>query len=205
MIKKVEELDFDLLKAMTKELNAATYKKGEEDVPFLAKKVKAIATTKANLAAAFDKAVQGIDPNVINDLPEKIIDYYNANFADEGGGEAASAPEAAKEAPAPEAAKEAPAPAKPKKEKAAPAADKPKKVPPKKDVPLSCFGHQEGSQAAKLDELLAPGNPISLDDLAKKSGRSPLGVKSHIKHLIEARKQTITEKDGVYTLVPVKK
>jgi hypothetical protein len=197
---KLESLDFDLLKTMAKDLNAATFKKDGVDTPFLAKKVKVVATTKENLAKAFDAAVQGIDGDIINDLPEAIIDYYNANFAEDTSASAEAAPAAD-----PEKKEEAPAKADKKTEKKTDAKKEEKKKAPKKDIPLSCFGHQEGSQAAKLDDLLAPGNPISLDDLSKKSGRSPLGVKSHIKHLQEARKLTIMEKDGVYTLVPVKK
>ncbi|MFA5397941.1 MAG: hypothetical protein WC346_18160, partial [Methanogenium sp.] len=66
-------------------------------------------------------------------------------------------------------------------------------------------GHHEGSQAAALDNLLAPCKSISLEDLNKKSGRSILGVKSHIKHLREARGLNISEKDGMYQYIPAKK
>lgn len=52
-----------------------------------------------------------------------------------------------------------------------------------------------------LDDLLAPGVAISLEDLVAKSGRSKLGVKGHIKHLIDSRELLIENKDGVYRLI----
>jgi biotin operon repressor len=192
------KLDFDILKSMTKALNTATYTKDGEQVPFLAKKVKTIAVTKEGLAKAFDEAVQGIDADVVNDLPEEIIDYYNENFVEEAGEGAEAAGEGAEASPEeakPPKAEKSPNPKKEKAEKPA------KEKKPKKDIPLSCFGHQVGSQAAALDDLIAPGKAISLDDLSKKSGRSPLGVKSHIKHLQDARGLTINEKDGMYQLI----
>ena len=192
---QLEKLDFDLLKKMAKDLNSAVHESGKA---FLEKKIKAVAVTKQGLAEAFDAAVQGIDPDIINDLPEPIIDFYNANFAVED-----TTASAAAEAEPEKKEEEAP-PAKEEKKKAEKAKKEPKPAKekkPKKEVELSCFGHQVGSQAAKLDDLLAPGKPISLKDLSDKSGRSPLGVKSHIKHLQEVKKLTITEKDGTYQLV----
>jgi hypothetical protein len=196
------KLDFEVLKEMAKELNKATYDKDGAATLFLAKKLKTIAVTKELLATAFDAAIQGIvEAELADKLPEEIIDYYNENFVDEEGAEAEKAAE-----PAP--AKEKTTAKAPVKEKAAaaPKAEKPakeKKV--KAAVELSCFGHKIGSQAAALDDLLAPGKPISLEELSKKSGRSLLGVKSHIKHLQDARKLVIESKDGTYTFKPAKK
>jgi hypothetical protein len=192
----VEKIDMAKLKEMATKLNKATYENEEgEELSFVEKNIKTTAVTKEGLAKAFDEAVRSIDDEIVNDLPEDIIDFYNEFFA-EGAEEAESEPEKP-------AKKDKPAKAeKPTKEKA-PKAEKPTKE--KKQVELSCFGHKVGSQAAALDDLLAPGKPISLDDLVKKSGRSALGVKSHVKHLQEARGLAISEKDGVYQLVVSKK
>jgi hypothetical protein len=195
------KLDLDVLKVMVKELNGATYDVDGTATLFLSKKIKTIAVTKEGLATAFDTAIQGIvEADLATNLPEEIIDYYNENFVDEEGAESEKAAE-----PAP--AKEKTAAKAPAKEKAAaaPKAEKPvKEKKAKVAVELSCFGHKIGSQAAALDNLLAPGKPISLEELSKKSGRSLLGVKSHIKHLQDARKLVIESKDGTYTLKPVK-
>jgi len=196
------KLDLDVLKAMVKELNGATYDVDGTATLFLSKKIKTIAVTKEGLATAFDTAIQGIvEAELAVNLPEEIIDYYNENFVDEEGAEAAEKKEKAA-APAKE---KAAAPAKEKKTPT-PKAEKPakeKKV--KAAVELSRFGHKIGSQAAALDDLLAPGKPISLEELSKKSGRSALGVKSHIKHLQDSRKLVIEVKDGMYTLKPAPK
>ena len=194
------KLDLEVLKAMVKELNGATYDVDGTATLFLAKKIKTIAVTKESLATAFDTAIQGIvEADLAVNLPEEIIDYYNENFVDEEGAEA---PEKKEPAPAKE---KAAAPAKEKKTPT-PKAEKPaKEKKAKAPVELSRFGHKVGSQAAALVDLLAPGKPISLEELSKKSGRSTLGVKSHIKHLQDSRKLTIEAKDGMYTLKPAPK
>lgn len=199
------KLDLEVLKAMVKELNGATYDKDGTATLFLAKKIKTIAVTKETLATSFDEAIQGIvEADLAVNLPEEIIDYYNENFVDAEGEEGAeAAPEPEKAAPA---KGKAPAAAAPTKKTPTPKAEKPAKEKKEKaPVELSCFGHKVGSQAAALDDLLAPGKPISLEELSKKSGRSLLGVKSHIKHLQDARKLTIEVADGMYTLKPAKK
>jgi len=192
----VKKLDFEELKKMAKALNQATYDAGDEEAPFLEKKLKIIGVTKEKLAADFDAAIQGIDDDATSLLPDEIIDFYNANFSDEGGDKGGEGGEGGdgEEAP-PEKKAAAKAPEKKAAEKKP--AEK-KKAEPKE---LSCFGHKKGTQAAAIDELLNTGKKISLDDLAKKSGRSPLGVKGHIKHLQVDRKLKIEEKDGVYVLV----
>jgi hypothetical protein len=189
----VKKIDFEELKKMAKALNQATYDAGDEEASFLEKKLKIIGVTKEKLAADFDAAIQGIDDDATSLLPDEIIDFYNANFSDEGeeGGE-----EGGEEAP-PEKKKAATKVAPEKKAAEKKPAEK-KKTAPKE---LSCFGHKKGTQAAAIDELINTGKKISLDDLAKKSGRSPLGVKGHIKHLQVDRKLKIEEKDGVYVLV----
>jgi len=198
------KLDSDVLKAMVKELNGATYDKDGTATLFLVKKIKTIAVTKEALAVAFDAAIQSIvEADLAANLSEEIIDYYNENFVDaeEEGAEKA-------EEPPPAPVKEKTPTKAPAKEKAAaaPKAEKPPKEKKEKTaVELSCFGHKIGSQAALLDDLLAPGTPISLEELSKKSGRSNLGVKSHVKHLIDARKLTIEVKDNMYTLKLAKK
>jgi hypothetical protein len=193
---KLEKIDFDVLKEMAKRLNTLTYQKDGAEVPYI-KKIKVVAVSKEGLAKAFDAAVQGIDADVINTLPEDMIDFYNANFVEEGEAAEGTA-ETAAAAPAGAAA---PAPEKEKKEKAKKEPKPPKEKKEKKEIPLSCFGHQVGSQAAALDDLFNTGNAFTLEELSTKSGRSVLGVKSHIKHLQEARSLTIGEKDGKFQLV----
>jgi len=169
---KVDAINFDDLKKMAKALNEATY--GEEGASFLEKKLKTIAVSKAALAIAFDKAIRDIDDEITGELPEEIIDFYNANFSEVAG-----------EEPTPEPTE--------KKETKAPAEKKAKKV-----TELSVFGHKLGSQAATLDDLLNTGKPITLEDLSKKSGRSLLGVKGHIKHLTQDKGVSSEVKDGGY-------
>jgi hypothetical protein len=74
----------------------------------------------------------------------------------------------------------------------------PKKVKKEKVMGLSCFGHQVGSQSAKIDELLNSGKWMTPNDLMKASGRNLRGVKGHIKHLIETKRAVIECKDGNY-------
>jgi biotin operon repressor len=181
------------LKKMAVLLNTSTYKgeDGKEMLFYTGKKLKTIAISKEDLAKNFDAAVKGISDEVVNDLPEAIIDFYNDNFAED---------EAAAAAPAPEKPVEKKAVEKPAKVKAE-KAPKEKKTGEKKVVELSVFGHKVGTQASALDDLINSGKAISLDELSKKSGRSALGVKSHIKHLISARGLKIEEKDGMYKLV----
>jgi len=192
------KLDLEVLKAMVKELNGATYDVEGTATLFLSKKIKTIAVTKEALATSFDTAIQGIvEADLAANLPEEIIDYYNENFVDAEEAEKPADPPAAK-GKAATAAKE--------KKTPTPKAEKPvKEKKAKEPVELSCFGHKVGSQAAALDDLLAPGKPISLEELSKKSGRSNLGVKSHVKHLQDARKLDIEIKENMYTLKPAKK
>lgn len=191
----LEKIDFAQLKKMALALNTAKYADGEEEKNFYTgKTLKTIAISKEDLAKSFDLAIRSIADEVVNDLPGEIIDFYNEFFPPESA-------EAAPEKPA-EAAPEKPA--KEKKEKAPKAPKEPK--PPKekkekKEVELSVFGHKVGTQSAALDDLLAAGESISLDDLSKKSGRSPLGVKGHIKHLRDSRKLVIEEKEGMYKYI----
>jgi len=175
------KLDFDALKKMAVALCEAETEDGEKF--YIGKRLKTIAISKENLAKDFDAAIKSVSDEVVNDLPEDIIDFYNEFFGEESGdGDDESAEKPAKE----------------KKEKA----EKPAKEKKAKDpVELSCFGHKVGSQAAALDDLLEGGKSISLTDLSAKSGRSALGVKSHIKHLQDARGLKIEEKNGVYKLI----
>ncbi len=204
---------------------------GEERLFLGGKKIKIVAITKEDLAKRFDEAIQSIPDEIVNDLPEEIIEFYNEFFADdpedfaeEGGQEEPEEPEEPEESEEPEepeepeeseepeepeeveAKEEVIVPEKsptrgrppkaPKKEEGEKPA-KPKKAPAEKSV----FGHKKGSQAAMLDELLNTGEPITLAELAEKSGRSPFGVKSHIKHLIADCGLTIEVKEGVYRLI----
>ena len=194
----VSKIDFDALKKMALALNTAKYEDaaGGELNFYTGKKLKTIAISKEDLAKNFDAAIKSITDEVVNDLPEDIIDFYNANFAEDTSVAEEKPAEKAEEKPAEKAKAE-----KPPKEKKEKAEKPPKEKKEKKEVELSVFGHKVGTQSASLDDLLSPGTPISLDDLSKKSGRSPLGVKGHIKHLRDSRKLNITEKEGVYQFV----
>ena len=199
----LEKLDFDQLKKMSLALNTATHEDEEgKEVLFLKTKLKTIAISKENLAKNFDAAIRSISDDVVNELPEAVIDFYNEFFS----------PEPAKPAePEPEPEPTKPEPAEPKpttKAEKAPKEKAPKEKAPKEKAPkekkvgeLSVFGHKLGSQAAALDDLLNTGVGISLEKLSEKSGRSPLGVKGHIKHLRTDRGLKIEEKNGMYILV----
>jgi hypothetical protein len=194
------------LKEAVKLLNTSSYENEDgEKVSFLETKIKAIGVSTDKLAFLFAKAIFDMEDDVAQKLPEFIIDFYNDNeFPSEEPTE--EEPEKTKkeesavkktEEKKTETKKEAPKKEAPKKE--APKKEAPKKVAKKKEpAELSVFGHKMGSQAAKLDALLGTGKKISLEDLSKQSGRSELGVKSHIKHLIETRKLTINVKDNIY-------
>ena len=191
---KLEKMDFDVLKKMAIALGVAKYKdtEGDEVSFYKGKKLKTIAISKEDLAKNFDAAIKSIEDEVVNGLPEEIIDFYNEYFAEEEKPEE-KPPEKPAEKP-PEKPPEKPA----KTEKPAKAEKPPKE---KKTVELSVFGHKLGTQASALDDLLNAGASISLDELSKKSGRSALGVKGHIKHLRDSRGLKIEEKDGMYKLV----
>lgn len=196
----LDKIQVDVLKKMAAALNVATYEAEGVAKLFLGgKKIKTVAVAKEGLAKAFDEAIRNINDEIVNNLPEEIIDFYNEFFSEatqaEIAGEAPAATADPAAAPAAAAPAAAPKPVKEKKEKVV----KEKKVKVAKE--LSCFGHKVGTQSAALDELLAPGNPISLDDLVAKSGRSLLGVKGHIKHLQESRGLKIEVKDNIYQLV----
>jgi len=200
----LDKIQVDALKKMAVTLNMATYTDEEGTKPFLTgKKIKTVAVAKEALAKAFDEAVRSIPDEVVNDLPNEIIDFYNEFFSEAteeevAAGEAAD-PAAETKEPVEAATKEKKEkPVKEKKEKPV-KEKKPKKEKASKE--LSCFGHKLGTQAAALDDLLAPGEPISLADLVAKSGRSTLGVKGHIKHLQDSRELVIENKDGVYRLI----
>lgn len=184
------------LKEAVKLLNTSSYENEDgEKVSFLETKIKAIGVSTDKLAFLFAKAIFDMEDDVAQKLPEFIIDFYNDNeFPSEEPTE--EEPEKTKKE---ESAVKKTEEKKTETKKEAPKKEVPKKVAKKKEpAELSVFGHKMGSQAAKLDALLGTGKKISLEDLSKQSGRSELGVKSHIKHLIETRKLTINVKDNIY-------
>ena len=189
----LEAIDLKVLKEMAVALNEATYGEGEHFVT--GKGVKTVAVSKEGLAKAFDEAIRAIPDDFVNELPGEIIDFYNEYFSEAEGTDAG--------ADAPPAAEKKEKPVKEKKEK--PVKEKKEKVPrakkEKASKELSCFGHKVGTQSAVIDELLLPGKPVSLEDLSKESGRSKLGVKGHIKHLVDSRGLVIENKDGVYRYI----
>lgn len=190
----MSKVDFKQLKDMAKALNEAAYETEEgEDVAFLEEKIKIAGVSTEKLKDSFVQAIASMDEDIQQVLPDEISDYYNDLIAEDDP-EADPEPEPEPEKPA----KKASAKDDKKKDK-----EKAKKEPGKKKEPaeLSVFGHKMNTQAAKLDALLAPGKSISLEELIKGSGRSALGVKSHIKHLIEARGLTINVKDNMYRFV----
>ncbi len=184
------------LKEAVKLLNTSSYENEDgEKVSFLETKIKSNGVSTDKLAFLFAKAIFDMEDDVAQKLPEFIIDFYNDNeFPSEEPTE--EEPEKTKKE---ESAVKKTEEKKTETKKEAPKKEVPKKVAKKKEpAELSVFGHKMGSQAAKLDALLGTGKKISLEDLSKQSGRSELGVKSHIKHLIETRKLTINVKDNIY-------
>lgn len=199
---KLATINLDELKKFAGELNKLVHEKSGE--PFLTgKKIKTIAVSKEQLAQGFDEAIRGINDDIINDLPEEIINFYNTYFSEASEEEAAGAEAGEGEAGEGEA-EGAEAPAAPEKEKKGkkekekkPPKEKKEKVKKeKKEVEKSVFGHKLGSQAAALDDLLKDGNETTIKELSDKSGRSELGVKSHIKHLEDDRGLHFEKKDG---------
>lgn len=187
----MSNIDFKQLKEMVKALNEAVYlAEDNSEVEFLEEKIKIAGVSTEKLKDSFIQAIATMDEDVQQVLPDEISDYYNDLISEDPEPE----PEPEPEKPS----KKTSAKEEKKKEK-----EKAKKEPGKKKEPaeLSVFGHKMNTQAAKLDALLAPGKSISLEELIKGSGRSALGVKSHIKHLIEARGLTINVKDNMYRFV----
>jgi outer membrane biosynthesis protein TonB len=187
----MSNIDFKQLKEMVKALNEAVYlAEDNSEVEFLEDKIKIAGVSTEKLKDSFIQAIATMDEDVQQVLPDEISDYYNDLISEDPEPE----PEPEPEKPS----KKTSAKEEKKKEK-----EKAKKEPGKKKEPaeLSVFGHKMNTQAAKLDALLAPGKSISLEELIKGSGRSALGVKSHIKHLIEARGLTINVKDNMYRYV----
>ena len=187
----MSKVDAGKLKEIIKILNAATYvDENDAEVLFLETKIKTVGATTEALLKAFEDAIGSLSDDVSPELPDDVIDFYNEVVS---GADAEEEPEP--EAPKAKAKAEAPK----AKAKEDPKKDKPKAS--KEKAELSIFGHKKVSQAGTLDALLAPGKSISLEDLSKQSGRSILGVKSHIKHLIESRNLTINVKDNMYRYV----
>jgi outer membrane biosynthesis protein TonB len=187
----MSNIDFKQLKEMVKALNEAVYlAEDNSEVEFLEEKIKIAGVSTEKLKDSFIQAIATMDEDVQQVLPDEISDYYNDLISEDPEPE----PEPEPEKPS----KKTSAKEEKKKEK-----EKAKKEPGKKKEPaeLSVFGHKMNTQAAKLDALLAPGKSISLEELIKGSGRSALGVKSHVKHLIEARGLTINVKDNMYRYV----
>jgi outer membrane biosynthesis protein TonB len=187
----MSNIDFKQLKEMVKALNEAVYlAEDNSEVEFLEDKIKIAGVSAEKLKDSFIQAIATMDEDVQQVLPDEISDYYNDLISEDPEPE----PEPEPEKPS----KKTSAKEEKKKEK-----EKAKKEPGKKKEPaeLSVFGHKMNTQAAKLDALLAPGKSISLEELIKGSGRSALGVKSHVKHLIEARGLTINVKDNMYRFV----
>ena len=188
----MSKFDFNELKDMVKALNEAVYETEDgSEVKFLDDKIKIAGVSAEKLKDSFIQAIASLDEDVQQVLPDEISDYYNDLISEDD-------PEADPEPEPEKPAKKTAAKDDKKKEK-----EKAKKEPGKKKEPaeLSVFGHKMNTQAAKLDALLSPGKSISLEELIKGSGRSALGVKSHIKHLIDARGLTINVKDNMYRYV----
>jgi hypothetical protein len=175
-MKALDQIDVARLKAAIEALNKATFKTEDgTEKKFVEQNLKTVAITKANMLDSFVKAVEGMDEKIAENLPEVVSKFYNV-FVSE-------AEEDDQPAPVPAAKKEK----KPKEPKA------PKEKKPKKEkAVLSEYGHKQGSQAAKLDDLLKEGGH-TVDEMAQISGRTTLGVRSHIQHLRNDRKLVIEE------------
>ena len=206
----MSEIDVTKLKEMIKALNNAKYKNDdEEEVSFLETPIKiSIGASTAKLAIAFATAINSLEDAVTGQLPDAVIDFYNdTDFPTEESEKTEKEETTVAKAKAKEVAKKEEPKAKEAVKKEAPKAkeaakkETTKKSGKKEPTPLSVFGHKGNSQAAKIDALLAPGKSVTLEELVKGSGRSELGVKGHIKHLIETRNLTINVKDNVYRYV----
>jgi hypothetical protein len=62
----------------------------------------------------------------------------------------------------------------------------------------TAYGHALGAQSGQIDLLLEKGG--TLEEIAGKIGSSEGRVKSHMKHLREDLKITVTEKDGLFKI-----
>lgn len=185
-------MELDALKTAVRKFNDSGLAKS---------KVKMIGITKENMEKAFLEGVSALGEKA-NDLPDECIDAYNALVEAMGEGTA----EGATEAKAEEKTEEKPAETKKEEKKAdkkkadkKPAAEGGEK---KKglfaDRARNKYGHVEGCQSSKLDDLLEKGGKLA--DMAKEIGSSETRVLSHVKHLQEAKNITIEEKDGFYKI-----
>lgn len=70
---------------------------------------------------------------------------------------------------------------------------------PKKEVPVTQFGHRLGTFSAAIDELLLQTKkPLTKDEIIKKTGCKPYKATSHIRHLQKVKNIPIVEtEDGV--------
>lgn len=196
------------LKEVVAVLNKATYKDGDgKEVSFLDTKIKTIGMSAEKLAFVFAQTIESIDDSITGQLPDAVIDFYNKHDfpAKEPVEEAKSEKKEEKPVAKTLTKKSETKKEEPKKpEKKAEKAKVQKTAKKKEPAELSVFGHKMNTQSAKLDALLATGKGFTKAELAKQSGRSELGVMSHIKHLRDDRKLTINEKDGVFKYVKTK-
>lgn len=188
-------MELDVLKTAVRKFN---------DSGLAKTKIKMIGITKDGMQEAFLKGVSDLGDKA-NDLPEECIDAYNdlvqAMNAEAEGGAGGEVKKEEKPAEKPAEDKKETKKAADKKK----ADDKKKEDKPKgekkglfADKARNKYGHVEGCQSAKLDDLLEKGGTLA--DMAKEIGSSETRVLSHVKHLQEAKNLTIEEKDGFYKI-----
>lgn len=189
-----------------KALNEATYEKDGEQVPMIATKIKTVAVKEEDLKQSFILACDTLLGTELEDLvPSIVADAYNELVPEDSG--SGETPDPNKVPPA-----EKTTPKAEKKEKA-PAAEKKERTVGKNNLPekvLDAYGNTVGSMSGKLNEMLVKGTTAAnaVAALIKEFGRDEAHAakKFHrkLRHL-KSDGYTVTEKDGVFTLAPVKK
>jgi hypothetical protein len=195
-----------------KALNEATYEKDGEQVPMIATKIKTVAVKEEDLKQSFILACDTLLGTELEDLvPSIVADAYNELVPeDSGSGETPDPNQVPPAGQVPPAEKKTP---KAEKKEKAPAAEKKERKVGKNNLPekvLDAYGNTVGSMSGRLNELLVKGtteaNAVAV--LIKEFGRDEAHAakKFHrkLRHL-KSDGYTVTEKDGVFTLAPVKK
>lgn len=162
-----DKIDFAKLKEAVKELNASG---------LVEESIKTVGTGKEALATLFGDTIDAMNEETAAQLPEAVVDMYNALFSDEVEEEEKVEKEV-------KAAK----PAKEKKEKVA------KEPKPKKEVARGPFGSVVGSAANAIDELIAAGTTV--EEIMAKAGVTRTRAVTHIK-FVETTRGVVITKDG---------
>lgn len=187
-------MELDALKTAVRKFNDSGLAKG---------KIKMIGVTKDQMAKLFVEGVAALGDKG-NELPDECIDAYNVlveGINAEAGATAGAAETAAPEKPAEEKKDDKKADKKKdtkKDDKKKTEGGETKKKGLFADRARNKYGHVDGCQSAKLDDLLEKGGKLA--EMAAAIGSSENRVLSHVKHLQEAKNITVEEKDGFYKI-----